>query len=65
MKRFGFLLLILGLGSFVLPFFGLQFKILSLFGDNQPMVAIGAIVVGVLLLLIGGGKGAAEAADAA
>ena len=41
MRNTGIFLVILGVGAFVLPMFGLQFKILSLFGEATPMVAGG------------------------
>ena len=53
MKRIGTLLLIAGLASFVLPLVGLQLKIFNALGDNQTMVGLGAIVVGVVLLVAG------------
>ncbi len=54
MKKLGTYLLIFGLGSFVLPFFGLQFKIFSAMGESQAMIGVGAIVVGAVLLVAGG-----------
>ena len=41
MRSAGIWMLVLGVGAFVLPYFGLQFKILSIFGDALPMVAGG------------------------
>ncbi len=54
MKKLGTYLLLFGLGSFVLPFFGLQFKIFNAMGESQGMVGLGAIVVGAVLLVMGG-----------
>jgi len=45
MRQWGIYLLMFGVGSFVLPMFGLQFKILSVFGESLPLVA-GAMAVG-------------------
>lgn len=54
MKKLGTYLLLFGLGSFVLPFFGLQFKIFNAMGESQGMVGLGAIVIGAVLLVMGG-----------
>lgn len=53
MKKFGATLVLLGIGSFILPVFGLQFKILNLFGSMQWLISIAAIVVGILMLFLG------------
>lgn len=45
-------LLVLGIGAFILPYFGLQFKILNVFGDALPMVAGSVAVVGAVLLAL-------------
>ena len=60
MKRIGTFLFIAGLASFVLPLFGLQLKIFNAFGENQAMAGVGAIVLGVVLL-VAGSKSAATA----
>jgi hypothetical protein len=60
MAKLGTLLLLLGLGSFVLPLVGLQFRVLSLFGENQTIAAIGMVVVGGLMLAAGS-RGTASA----
>lgn len=52
MRSGGIWLLVLGIGAFILPYFGLQFKILSVFGDALPMVAGGVAVVGAILLAL-------------
>ncbi len=52
MRSWGIWLLVFGIGSFVLPFMGLQFKILSLFGESLPMVAGAMAVVGAVLLAL-------------
>ena len=53
MKRIGTFLLIAGLASFVLPLVGLQLKIFNALGENQTMAGLGAIVLGVVLLVAG------------
>ena len=50
MRSTGIWLLVLGIGAFVLPYFGLQFKILSIFGDALPMVAGAIALIGAVLL---------------
>lgn len=52
MRSWGIWLLVLGIGSFVLPYMGLQFRILSIFGESLPMVAGGMAVVGAVLLAL-------------
>jgi hypothetical protein len=52
MRNSGIWLIVLGVGAFVLPYFGLQFKILSVFGDALPMVAGGVAVVGAVMLAL-------------
>ena len=44
--------MVLGAGAFVLPYFGLQFKILSVFGDALPMVAGGIALAGAVMLAL-------------
>ena len=52
MTRIAVTLLVLGIGSFILPFFGLQFRLLNLLGDAQPIVSIGLALVGGVLLVV-------------
>jgi hypothetical protein len=52
MRSWGIWLLVLGIGAFILPYVGLQFKILSVFGDSLPLVAGGIAVVGLGLLAL-------------
>lgn len=42
--------LILGIGAFILPMVGLQFKIFRLFGESLPLVAGGMVIAGMLML---------------
>lgn len=50
MRSAGISLLILGIGSAILPFLGLQFKLLMAFGDAAPYVGGGLAVLGAVLL---------------
>jgi len=54
MKRLGAFLVFIGVGSFILPLFGMQFRLIDLFGEGARMAAGGiAAGLGLLLLLIG------------
>jgi len=61
--RWGAGLLVLGLGAFVLPMVGLQFQLVSLLGPAQPIISLGAALVGVVLLFLSR-RGAAGPAGA-
>lgn len=50
MRGWGIFCLILGIGSFILPYMGLQFRLLSLFGDKQPAVAVVLALVGAVMV---------------
>jgi hypothetical protein len=52
MGRIGWLLTIFGVGTFVLPFLGLEFKVMRLFGDAAPIAAAIMAVVGIVLLVM-------------
>jgi hypothetical protein len=52
MRSAGIWMLVLGVGAFILPYFGLQFKILAIFGDALPMVAGGMAVAGAVMLAL-------------
>jgi hypothetical protein len=52
MRGFGILLLVLGLGSFVLPHLNLQFRIMSVFGKSTPTVAIVMAVAGAIMVFL-------------
>jgi hypothetical protein len=52
MRNGGIGLLVFGVGAFILPYFGLQFKILSIFGDALPMVAGGLALAGAVMLAL-------------
>lgn len=53
MKEAGGVLLLFGIGSFVLPLVGLQFKLFRLFGDKSTVVGVVVAVVGGALLAFG------------
>lgn len=53
MKGLGILLLALGIGSFVLPAMGMQFRLVQIFGQHQSLA--GGIMAGVgAVLLVAG-----------
>jgi uncharacterized membrane protein YgdD (TMEM256/DUF423 family) len=52
MRSWGIYLLIFGIGAFVLPMMGLQFKLLSLLGNATPLVAGLLILAGIILLVL-------------
>ncbi len=53
MKKGGVYCLIFGIGSFVLPFFGLQFRLLSFMGNNTWILSAILVAIGALLLYLG------------
>lgn len=53
MVGFGVLLVILGIGSLLLPMFDIQFQIMSLLDDYQPVAGIAIAAVGVVLIALG------------
>lgn len=53
MASVGVLLIILGLGSLLLPMFDIQFRIMSLLDDYQPIASIVIAAIGVALVLLG------------
>jgi hypothetical protein len=50
---FGIVLMILGAGSFVLPKYGMQFILLSFFGNATPIVAIVLMSLGAIMTIFG------------
>lgn len=52
-KGLGGLLTVLGVGSFVLPLMGIQFKLMAIFGDYTWLAGIAATILGVTLMMIG------------
>ena len=53
MARFGVFLLIMGLGSLLLPLIGMQFRLMSLLDPAQPIAGIAITAVGGLLIFLG------------
>jgi hypothetical protein len=52
MLRFGVALVILGLGSLVLPFLGLQFRPMELLDSFQPFAGIAVAAIGAFLVAL-------------
>lgn len=57
MRGWGITFLVLGIGSFILPLIGVQFALLSLFGQYVSVVAGILIVLGLVMVIFGGGGG--------
>ena len=53
MVGLGALLIILGIGSLLLPMFDIQFQIMSLLDDYQPIAGILIAAVGAVLVFLG------------
>jgi hypothetical protein len=53
MRGWGITLIILGVGSFILPLMGMQFALVSVFGEAQMPAAIGMIVIGGAMVYFG------------
>lgn len=53
MVGLGALLIILGIGSLLLPMFDIQFQIMSLLDDYQPIAGIVIAAVGAVLVFLG------------
>ena len=51
MRGWAILLLIFGVGSFILPMFNIQFRVVQIFGDYQIPAGIALAVLGVVLLV--------------
>jgi hypothetical protein len=47
------MLVFLGAGSFLLPLIGLQFRIMNLFGDATPIIAIALVIGGIFMVIKG------------
>jgi len=52
MRSWGIYLLIFGIGSFLLPMMGLQFKLLSFLGSSTPIVGGVLTLAGIGLLVL-------------
>ncbi len=53
MVALGALLVILGIGSLVLPMFDIQFQLMSLLDDYQPVAGIAVAAIGAVLVFLG------------
>lgn len=53
MTGWGVLLIIMGIGSLILPQFGIQFRLMSLLDGAQPAAGIIVAALGVLLVVLG------------
>jgi protein-S-isoprenylcysteine O-methyltransferase Ste14 len=53
MVGFGVLLIVLGIGSLLLPMMDIQFTLMALFDDYQPIAGIVVAAIGVVLLMLG------------
>ena len=56
MARLGGFMLVMGIGSLVLPAFGLQFKLMALFQPAQPLVGIAMAAGGGLFVFLSARK---------
>ncbi|HEX2912638.1 MAG TPA: hypothetical protein VH186_17655 [Chloroflexia bacterium] len=52
MVRVGIWLLVIGANSFVLPVFGLQFRVIDIFGDAQQVIGGLVAITGLALILL-------------
>jgi hypothetical protein len=59
MRSWGIILILLGIGSYILPMMGRQFMLVSIFGDS-PLVGAAFIIVGAVLTFLGIRRGKAE-----
>jgi hypothetical protein len=65
MISFGVLLVILGVGSLVLPSLGIQFRLMELLDAYQPWAGIIVAAVGLITILFGAQRRGREGAPAA
>jgi hypothetical protein len=57
MSSLGALLIVLGLGSLLLPAFNIQFKVMELIDDYQPYAGVAVAAIGAIILFISAGRG--------
>ncbi len=57
MASIGALLIVLGLGSLLLPAFNIQFTVMELIDDYQPYAGIALAAIGAIILFIAAGRG--------
>lgn len=51
MRGWGITFVIFGIGSFILPLMGLQFKLLSLFGEYQSIAGVALLIIGIGMII--------------
>jgi putative Mn2+ efflux pump MntP len=62
MRGLGVALLVFGIGSFILPLIGMQFRLLSIFGEgSQPIVGVVLAVIGAVLIFVSMTRGQGQA----
>jgi hypothetical protein len=64
MRSFGVLLLILGLGTFVLRTFDYEFRILSWADEYQPWFSIGLAALGLIIVVVSMMRGRSDESTA-
>lgn len=57
MASIGALLIVLGLGSLLLPAFNIQFTVMELIDDYQPYAGVAVAAIGAIILFIASGRG--------
>jgi hypothetical protein len=57
MRGWGTWMVILGIGSFILPLFNLQFMLLNYLGPARPIVAVFLIVIGGAMMYFDNDEG--------
>jgi hypothetical protein len=50
MARLAAFFIVVGIGSFILPLIGYQFRLISLFGDNKQLFGVIFILIGLSLV---------------
>lgn len=49
MKKIGMYLMIFGIGIFVLPMFGFEWKFMILFKGHESLIGLGSAIVGCIM----------------
>ena len=57
MASLGALLIVLGLGSLLLPVFNIQFRLMEIVEEYQPYAGIAVAAIGALILFVAAGRG--------
>jgi hypothetical protein len=57
MASLGGLLIVLGLGSLLLPMFNLEFTLMRIVDDYQPYAGIAVAAIGAIILFVAAGRG--------